>query len=246
MEIYILRVFVIFLHLLYKNQDIGQAQPVLYDYNNKKKIDSMGNLMTHVGYPYKIRIENISDFNSQKIINTFYTEGTSVIRKKILSDMSKNSEPYDSDYSIMFEDVDLRWRLWLQGFRVVVILDSFCYHLRGLTRGSGKLRSNAIFLNTRNRLMTLLKNSKALDLIKFFSVSLFLETSKAFILLRYNPCHAKATFRGVFWIISHIPSILKKRKSSRIRNFKLMPDEIFVKTNILQLRREFNRQYGIG
>jgi len=226
-----------------KNPDIGQAQPLLYDYNDKKKIDSLGNLLTHVGYPYKIRIEDIHNFNSQKVINTFYTEGTSVIRRKILSDMAKNSELYDPDYSIMFEDVDLSWRLWLQGFRVVIILDSFCYHVRGVSGGAGKLKPHVIFLNTRNRLMTLLKNSQTRDLVKFYPVTIFLEISKALILLKYNTSHAKATFQAIFWTITHFPKILKKRNSSRTKDVKSLPNEIFIKTNLSQLRRELKHHY---
>jgi len=227
-----------------KHPDIGQAQPLLYNYYDKKKIDSIGYLFSHVGYSYRIRIEDIPNFNSQKVINTFYAEGTSVIRRKILSDMSKNSEPYDPDYSIMFEDVDLSWRIWLQGFKVVIILDSFCYHMRGISYGAGNLKPNVIFLNARNRLITIIKNSQTSDLVKFFPVTIFLEISKALILLRYNASHTKATFQAVFWTISHLPKILKKRNSSRTKDIKLMSDKIFVKTNLSQLRRDLKHQYN--
>ena len=38
------------------------------------------------------------------------------------------------------------------------------------------------------------------------------------LLLKYNKNHAKATFRALFWIMTNFPKILKKRKSSRIKN----------------------------
>ena len=232
-----------------KYQDVGQAQPVLYHPSNKTKIDSIGHLMTHVGYPYKIppTEENISNLKLNKSRDIFYSEGAiSVVRRKILSNLSNDSKPYDSKYFIFFEDVDLSWRIWLLGYRVVIISESYCYHERGLSSNLGKLKSHQISRITKNRLMILLKNYDGGELVKYFPVTLFLEISKALVLLRYNPGHSKAILGAIFWTLSHFPQILKKRNSSRIKDvkfLKLMSNKIFVKTDLSQLSKALKHHY---
>lgn len=232
-----------------KYQDIGQAQPVLYQSSNKTKIDSLGHLMTHVGYPYKIPAteENVNNLKLKKIRDIFYSEGAiSVVRRKILSNLSNTLMPFDSEYFIFFEDVDLSWRIWLSGYRVVIISESFCYHDRGISSGLGKLSSKNISLATKNRLITLLKNYDTLSLVKFFPITLLLELTKTFMLLKHNPNHSKATFEALLWTLINLRHILKKRKKNRYQSYKLnesVINKIFVKTNILHLNEELKRHY---
>ena len=239
----------IIISFMEENTDVGQAQPVLYQSANKKEIDSIGHLMTRVGYPYKIPStqENINNLKSNKFRDIFYSEGAiSVVRRKILSSLSSDSKPFDSEYFIFFEDVDFSWRIWLLGYRVVIISDALCYHDRGISNSLANLTSAQISRNTKNRLILLLKNHQLTDLIKYFPISIFLEISKALILLRYNPAHSKSTLNSIFWVLTHFPKILKKRNSSRMNDSMLMKiksDKIFVKTKLSELNRGLKFHY---
>jgi len=230
--------------------DVGQAQPVLYQSSNKKEIDSIGHLMTRVGYPYKIppTEENINNLKLNKSKDIFYSEGAiSIVRQKIISSLSNNLKPFDTEYFLFFEDVDLSWRIWLLGYRVVIISEAFCYHDRGVSRGLGNLTSAQISRNTKNRLIMLLKNHQIVDLVKYFPITIFLEISKSLLLLRYNPGHSKVTLKSIFWVITHFPKILKKRNSSRMRDsklFKAKSDKIFVKIKISELNRGLKLHYS--
>ena len=206
--------------------------------------------MTRVGYPYKIppTQENINNLKLNKSRDIFYSEGAiSVVRRKILSKISDDSKPFDSEYFIFFEDVDLSWRIWLLGFRVVIISEAFCYHDRGISNSIGHLTSAQISRSTKNRLIMLIKNHQITDLLKYVPITIFLEISKALILLRYNPGHSKATLRSIFWVIAHFSKTLKKRKSSRMKDtklFKIKSDKIFVKTKLSELNRDLKLKYS--
>jgi len=233
-----------------KYKDTGQVQPVLYQSTNKSKIDSLGHLMTHVGYPFKIEPteENLQNLKLNNFRDIFYSEGAiSVIRKKTLLDLNDSLKPFDEKFFFFFDDVDLSWRIWSLGYRVVIVSDSFCYHDRGISKSIGKYSYAQMSRYTKNRLIMLIKNQEIGDLIKYFPITIFLEISKALVLLRYNPKHSKAILCSIFWIILQLPKILKKRKDLRkndLKIMKLMSKKIFVKTNLLLLNKGLKHHYS--
>ena len=62
---------------------------------------------------------------------------------------------FDGDYFAYFEDVDLGWRLWVLGERVLYVPTAVAYHRH---RGSGMDPARWRFLLERNALATLVKN----------------------------------------------------------------------------------------
>jgi len=235
-------------NLLEEDQTIGAVSPVLFDYTDKSKIDSLGHFMTYTGYPYKISCtnENLNLLKSKKIMDIFYAEtAVVVIRRDLLCRLDENLEPFDGDYFIHWYDIDLSWRIWLIGFRVIITSESFCYHDRGISGGAWKLKPHNIFLSTKNRLTTFLKYYETSKIFKFFPTMIFLEFLRAFALLSKRPDHAKATFHAIFWVLFHPKFIMHKRKKFRKplteSNDKL--SKVFVKTKISYLKNEFKRHY---
>ena len=62
---------------------------------------------------------------------------------------------FDADYFAYFEDVDLGWRLWVEGERVLYVSDAVAFHRH---RGSGMDRKRWRLLLERNALASLFKN----------------------------------------------------------------------------------------
>jgi len=60
-----------------------------------------------------------------------------LIRKKIFDKLGG----FDEKFFFSFEDVDLGWRSWILGYKVVVVPNSIVYHSAGKT--SSKLKSEA-------------------------------------------------------------------------------------------------------
>jgi len=87
---------------------------------------------------------------------------------------------FDEDYFAYFEDVDLGWRLWLLGHRVLYAPRALTYH-RGHGTSSRIPASIVAVLYERNALYSIIKNYDEQHLLKVLPVALFLLTRRAMI-----------------------------------------------------------------
>jgi len=69
---------------------------------------------------------------------------------------------FDDDYFLYCEDVDLCWRLRLDGWVVRYTPTAAVRHRHGATTGAGASSDLHVFHDTRNRLLTLVKDAPAL------------------------------------------------------------------------------------
>ena len=85
---------------------------------------------------------------------------------------------FDPDFFALFEDVDLGWRLWLAGHRVVMAPDSVVRH-----RGHATLETQAPektrYLMHRNALLTIFKNYDEENFRKIVPLALVLSVKRA-------------------------------------------------------------------
>ena len=85
---------------------------------------------------------------------------------------------FDADFFALFEDVDLGWRLWLAGHRVVMAPDSVVRH-----RGHATLETQAPektrYLMHRNALLTIFKNYDEENFRKILPLALVLSVKRA-------------------------------------------------------------------
>ncbi|MEM3390319.1 MAG: glycosyltransferase family 2 protein [Thermoproteota archaeon] len=62
---------------------------------------------------------------------TFYAQGAAiVVRRKVINEIGL----FEPSYFIYYEETDLCWRIWLAGYRVVVIPEAVVYHYGGGTK----------------------------------------------------------------------------------------------------------------
>lgn len=85
---------------------------------------------------------------------------------------------FDPDFFAVFEDVDLGWRLWLAGYRVISAPEAVVYH-----RGHGTFREHAParlrYLMHRNALATILKNYEDGLVRKIFPAAVYTAIRRA-------------------------------------------------------------------
>jgi GT2 family glycosyltransferase len=231
--------------LMENNKDIGAAQPVRFNYTRRSESDGLGYLMTHTGFPYRIETteENLLKLKSKKIMDIFYGETTiMVVRYGILFRLDSDLKPFDNDHLYAWDDVDLGWRIWLMGYRVVITSESFCYHKRDKNNRVMKLYdSRYIYLVTRGRFISMIKNYEISSLFKYLPVAVIIELVKSAFLLYYRPDHAAATIKGIIWGLTHFRYMKKKRSISRRPLIKKNNDlnRIFIKTSALDLLKQF-------
>ena len=231
------------------NKDIGAVQPIRFNYTVKSEIDGLGYLMTRTAIPYRVEPteENLSKLKSNKIMDIFYAETTAmVVRHEILSRLDSNLTPFDNDHFYAWDDVDLSWRIWLLGYRVVVTSESICYHDRDMNTRVAKLyNSRYIYYYTRGRFISMLKNYEVSYLFRYLPLAVMIEICKCIALLYYKPDHAIATLKGIMWGLTHFRYIMKRRAVSRKHLIRKNSDlkTVFVKTSLLDLMKQFNHNW---
>jgi GT2 family glycosyltransferase len=86
--------------------------------------------------------------------SVFWASGACML---IRSDLFRESGGFDPDFFAHMEEIDLCWRLQLSGYAVYYCGESVVYHVGGGTlHQSNPLKT---YLNFRNSLITLIKNS---------------------------------------------------------------------------------------
>jgi GT2 family glycosyltransferase len=91
----------------------------------------------------------------------------------------------DDDYFLFYEDVDLGWRFWLAGYRVVYAPQSVVYHRHhGSTRRLDDDRLAVLY--ERNALYTIYKNYDERNLAAVLPAALLLAAERATVLANIN------------------------------------------------------------
>ena len=150
---------------------------------------------------------------------------------------------FDPDFFAYFEDVDLCWRAWLAGYRIAYRPSSRIYHKLGATMGPF-LKPERLFFGERNRLQCMLKNLGIRNLIVAIPVSCSYTLYRLLSFLRSRrSAAALAILRGDWWVLTHLPGIVAKRR--RIQQGRQIPDA-FLAAHGLMLSfaeglREFSR-----
>ena len=85
---------------------------------------------------------------------------------------------FDPDYFALFEDVDLGWRLWLAGHRVVLAPESVVRH-RGHATLETRSPEKTRYLIHRNALLTIFKNYDEENFRKILPLALVLAVKRA-------------------------------------------------------------------
>jgi len=137
---------------------------------------------------------------------------------------------FDKKFFASFEDVDLGWKAWICGYKVVIVPNSIVYHSGSQTVKD--FSSEIKFHGVKNTLILQLVNfetSYAIPSIfklffssflrKCFGLSIF-ENNETILTLPT----LKTTFRGVIWVLKNMKYILEKRKNVSLRRVRTTKD----------------------
>jgi GT2 family glycosyltransferase len=106
----------------------------------------------------------------------FASGGAMLIQRSVFLDVGG----FDPDYFAYFEDVDLGWRLWVLGHRVVYAPAAVVKHLGGATaRRTGEHRRYVLW--ECNALATIVKNYETGNMEQILSAALLLEYKRALL-----------------------------------------------------------------
>jgi GT2 family glycosyltransferase/glycosyltransferase involved in cell wall biosynthesis len=135
-----------------------------------KTIDYAGGALSFYGHGFKVGVNEPDDGQYDRFGETLFASGCALFMPR---DLYLDVGGFDDDYFAFFEDVDLGWRLWLMGYRVMYEPTSVVYHRHhGTAEGLGQERER--YLLERNALVTMLKNYEEKTLEKALAPAVML------------------------------------------------------------------------
>ena len=200
-------------------------QPKLKDYYNKSNFDyagAAGGFLDKYGYPYcNGRIYNNVEVDKNQYDKTreiFWACGACFF---IRNNIFKKFGGFDDVYWAHFEEIDLCWRLQNHGFKIRFNAKSIVYHANGATLNHNN--PNKTYLNYRNMLFTITKNSKNnlfFLLIEKFFIDL---TIAVYTLFNKGIMHFVAIIKAYLSFYKHINLLIKFRKNNKreIKHYKI-------------------------
>jgi len=123
---------------------------------------------------------------------------------------------FDLSYIYGYEDIDIGWRLYLAGYKVLYVPQSVIYHKGGAsTRVKPHIRRyrpELFYLVKRNRLISLIKNYSVMNMLR----ALFIAYLEHFLLAWYffligNKVYGLEVVRAMIYPIRNLKKIMVKR-----------------------------------
>jgi len=196
-----------------KDKQIAILQSLLL--KSDKEVDSSGDFIDIFGRAYSSRKL------PSKVDYILSARGASMlVRKEIFWKLGG----FDEKFFVSFEDVDMGWKAWISGYKVVIVPSSVVFHYSGKT--ISKLKEEIQFHGAKNTLLLKLINFEWKFALKSIFV-LFLVTfmRRVFrISVISDPEEApplpptKIIFRAVLWVMKNWKYVLtRKRKINSIR-----------------------------
>ncbi len=206
------------INLLEQDIDHAACQPKILTFKNKKQFEyagAAGGWLDAYGYPFaRGRVFDICEEDRGQyddVSEVFWASGAAfVIRSKVFHQLGG----FDEYFFAHQEEIDLCWRLQLNGYKIFCCPQSVVYHVGGGTLPRGN--SKKTFLNFRNNQIMLAKNLPSNERWWKIPLRILLDNVSAFKgLLSGDPGYFLAIMNAHF---SFFYWLLFKRKQNR--NFK--------------------------
>jgi GT2 family glycosyltransferase len=203
------------LSLLESDESIAGCQPKVLSYKRKNFFEhagAAGGFIDKNGYPFcRGRIfseveEDKGQYNTTTEI--FWATGACMF---VRANKFHELGGFDADYFAHMEEIDLCWRMKINGLKLFYCAESTVYHLGGGTLDYMSPRK--VYLNFRNSLYTLYKNYQG----KYLFFKIFWRTTLDYIafwmfVFKFDFKSAKEVMRAQIHFIKHIKQSKAKRK----------------------------------
>lgn len=210
-------------YLLKSDEKVGGVIAKFYDFHQHNRIQVYRHyLMRQTGWIVSLDLGKKDGPRYQKPIETFNGFEGLVIRKEVF----KAAGVFDEDIDALIYDLDMNWRVWLAGYRIVLVPTAKVYHW-SLKEG----RQNAKWEFFYGRMINIfIKNYSLKSLFIFLPQFVVIYTLRALLLLlKGNSSAMTGWLQVLLWSFKNFPETLKKRKIVQGRVRKVSDDYLFSK-----------------
>lgn len=176
-----------------------------------------GGYIDWLGYPFcRGRVMNEVEVDTgqyEAVVDVFWATGACLC---IRLDTFREVGGLDARFFAHMEEIDLCWRLWLRGYRLVCVPQSTVFHLGGATLSKSNPRKT--FLNFRNNLLMIYKNRSTASLWTVMLIRGVMDYLSALVFLlsgKTGDALAVVKARVAFW------QLRGRFKTQRLENLRL-------------------------
>lgn len=168
--------------LMENDKTIGACQPKILAYKQKTHFEyagASGGYLDAYGFPFcrgrifDICEEDKGQYNTNESV--FWASGAAMF---VRANLYNNMGGLDEAYFAHMEEIDFCWRIKRAGYKVMVCPKSVVFHLGGATLN--KTNPKKTYLNFRNNLVLLFKNTSVKYLVFRFPIRILLDTIAAY------------------------------------------------------------------
>ena len=211
---------------MFSDKSIAAVASKLRFHDRPDYLNGVGGAMNRLGYTWD-RGMNQEDRGQldQPAEVLFASAGAALFRKAAFQEAGG----FDEKFFMYHEDVDLCWRLWLLGFRVITAPSAVVYHhFGGATKESKGMRWREL-LGERNNMRSLLKNYELPNAIRAIT---------RMMLLRQPASRKLAQIRNLLWNLANLPNTLRHRRDIQRRRVRSDNDlrDLIVQSNHVPVR----------
>jgi GT2 family glycosyltransferase len=209
-------------NLMQSDPSIGVAQAKLLRLNQPETFDCAGGFLNVIGVTCSRGDGEKDRGQYDKVDEISYAKGAAMIVRR---DLWTKLNGFDLLFFAYFEEADFCWRAWLAGYRVVFVPSAKVYHASKAT--ISKFRRLTTFQESRNRIITVLKNLEFRNLIKY---SPFLPVLYSLLIIqKILKCDVESLLdilQGIVWCLKHFDiAWIKRLEDQRMR--VVNDDDIF-------------------
>lgn len=209
-------------------------------YDRPNVVNHAGGKITLIGSGYDIGMGCVDDGRFDLPSYTGWSIAASLLMRR---EVFLQVGGFDEDYFAYFDDVDLCWRTWLAGYRVLYVPASVVYHKYGGSFGNRR-SSLRIYHCLKNRVANMIKNLKWPYLLLGLGISVGYEAYRVLIFLsEKNWAAVAAVARGSWACIRELPASLAKRRVIQ-RHRKLSDAQLMqmgLVSSLMEAYRSFRR-----
>lgn len=219
------------------DESVGAVVAKTYDFHKHDRIQAYRMyLLPQTGFLY---IPEYGHKDSKKYNKPFV--GFSGIDGALFKrEVFKKAGLFDTDIDLCINDLDMIWRTWLAGFRVIRIPTAKVYHWTlKLGRGTAKWE-----FNYAKMLNLFIQNYSLKYLLIYLPQLIVVYTLRSLLtLLMGNADPLKGWIRSIFWSFRYLPKAMKKRRIVQ-NNIRAVSDEylhskIFGRLSLLAFYKHF-------
>jgi GT2 family glycosyltransferase len=189
------------------DEKIGAVQPRIMLWDEKEKINSLGNVTHFLGFGYSQGYKEKYFERENKIQDIGYFSGAAVLLR---SEVLKNIGLFDEEYWMYNEDQELGMRFWLNGKRCVINETAVAYHKYEFSKSIKQF-----YWMDRNRMLVMLECYHALTLILIFPAFLVMELGLILFSFKSGWFKEKLRVWKYFLSLRNWKYILKARKRNQ-------------------------------